>query len=166
MPQTLYPKAFPEGVTFTKTYAASGGMHIGELPGGGFSRLNGEPVQSKDEFVAVMSGAPLQRALDWFAHRDDEAPEAGPPEVTWRQGKLVYVETGVPLASHAEIIQAFPEESPMQHAALEWFGQAQVAKQAAKFEESNRHDQLIASRPPAGSKQTMSGLPRKDVTKV
>ena len=131
--QVLYPKAFPEGITFVRTYTGVGCMHIGELPGGGYARIDGQPLQSKEELTAVMPpGVRLTQALDWWEHRDDEAPEYEPPAVTWRKGRLVYVENGAELTSHAEIIQAFPEEGPMQRAALEWFGQRQHVQYQAR----------------------------------
>lgn len=131
--QTLFPKDFPEGVTFVRTYTGTGCIHIGELPGGGFSRIDGQPIQDVDELRAVIPQGPhLQKALAWWEHRGDEAPEDEPPAVMWRKGQLVYVESGAVLTSHAEIIQAFPEEGSMQRAALEWFGQRQHQQYQAK----------------------------------
>ena len=133
MPQLLFPAAFPEGITFLRTYTGVGAIHIGELPGGGYSRIDGQPIQRVDELTAVIpAGARLTKALEWWEHREDEVPEDEPPAVTWRRGKLVYVESGVELSSHAEVIQAFPEESLMQRAALEWFGQRQMQRHQAE----------------------------------
>ena len=162
--QVLFPKMFPEGVTFTRTFAAIGGIHIGELPNGGFARINGEPIQSKTELKAVLFGETLKRAQEWFDHREDPAPEAEPPGVTWKRGQLVYVESGAPLTSHAEIIQAFPEESPMQHAALEWFGQQQVARKQAKEQATHGQDRLMPSKAPMVRPRGSTGLPQRDIT--
>ena len=133
MPQTLFPRDFPEGIVFVRTFTGTSQIHIGELPGNaGYARIDGQPIQSVGELTAVIPAGPrLQQALDWWQHHDDEEPEWEPPAVTWKKGRLVYVETGAELTSHAEIIEAFPEESPMQRAALEWFGQRQQAQQAS-----------------------------------
>ncbi len=132
MPQTLFPAAFPEGITFIRTHAGLNTIHIGELPGGGYSRIDGQPIQSIQELTDVIPKGPrLKHALEWWAHRDEPEPDEEPPAVTWRRGKLIYVDSGVELTSHAEIIQAFPEESPMQRAALEWFGQSQARRHQA-----------------------------------
>jgi len=134
MTQTLYPRAFPEGITFVRTFTGTNCIHIGELPGGkGYCRVDGQPIQSEQELLAVIpSGQRLQHALDWWEHRGDVPPADEPPAVTWRGWKLCYAESGVELTSHAEIIQAFPEDGPMQRAALEWFGQRQAQRHAQK----------------------------------
>lgn len=134
MVQTLYPRDFPEGITFIRTYTGTGCVHVGELPGGkGYCRVDGQPIQSEGELTAVIPrGQRLQQALEWWEHRHDEPPEHEPPVVMWRSGKLCYVESGAELTSHAEIIGAFSEEGPMQKAALEWFAQRQSQRYAQK----------------------------------
>lgn len=165
--QTLFPKSFPEGITFTRTFATSGGVHLGELPGGGFARINGDPIQDEAELREALPRSVLPKALEWFAHRDEATDEDEPPAVTWRKGRLVYVESGAELTSHAEIIQAFPDESPMQRAALEWFGQQQAARHTARQQVSQTNDRLIPSKAEVDTgKKGASGLPRKDVSAV
>lgn len=143
--QTLYPHNYPEGITFVRTYTGTGCLHIGELPGGkGYCRVDGQPIQEKGELVAVIPAGPrLQQALDWWEHRGDEPPKDEPPPVIWRGGKLCYAESGAELTSHADIIQAFPEEGPMQKAALEWFGQRQAARHA-QTQRENLQTRVIA----------------------
>lgn len=133
MVQILYPRDYPEGISFVRTFTATGAIHIGQLPGGGYSRIDGQAIQSVGELTAVIPQGPrLTEALEWWAHHDDEAPEFEPPMVTWHRGKLIYVESGAELTSHAEIIQAFPDDSPMQRAALEWFAGKQLQHHQAR----------------------------------
>ncbi len=133
MPQTLFPAQFPEGITFERTYMGAGLIHIGQLPGGGYARIDGQPIQSVEELTAVIPAGPrLTQALEWWTHHEDPEPDDEPPLVTWSRGKLIYVESGAELTSHAEIIQAFPENNPMQHAALEWFAAQQLGRHQTK----------------------------------
>lgn len=176
--QTLYPSAFPEGVQFVRTFASSMGIHIGELPNGGYARINGTPIQDESEFD-VLPPQYRAKALAWFAHRDDEVEVDDAPPVMWKRNELVYADTGEPLRSHAEIIRAFPQEGPAQRMALEWFGMRQQERYAVQAKAMVHEGRLIdAHTPDADAPMTLpegpvpvearqrGGFRKKDVSRL
>ncbi len=120
-----------------------GQRHIVELTSGGFSRVDGTPIQSAAELTAVIPDGPvLKRALAWWERRDEEPEdEASERPVLFVRGAPRYADTGEELGSLNEVLEAFPEQSPFREAALAWWQAKSTRMHAAAQHQALAFDQ-------------------------
>lgn len=102
--------------------------HVARLAGGGYAHISGAPIKSEQELRgAIADKAELQRALEWFANRDN-------PETVRRGFKLSpdgnwTFDNGDPIENLGDILNnAAP--GPAQDAMIKWM----MAKQQAQDE--------------------------------
>ncbi len=113
-----------------RSWMGYGQRHIAELVGGGYSRVDGTPVQSVDELTAVIPMPALAKALAWWEHRDDAQPVEPTRAVLFVRGAPCYADTGAELNSLNEVLSAFPDQNPFRDAALTWW-QTKATRQHA-----------------------------------
>ncbi len=134
MPQVLHTAKFGP-ITIVRSWADSTHRHLAELLSGAFVRIDGNPIQGVGEITAIIPEPHLTRALAWWERRDDPAEDAASERpVLFKRGAPCYADTGAPLASLNEILDAFPAQSPFREAALVWWEDQVVATQAAAYQ--------------------------------
>lgn len=117
---------------FERTWAASGGIHIGRLLGGSYAHIGGLPVTDKADLIAcIPQGEALTTALDWFENRHKRAEEAllMPPKLvmfytpdrSWR-----YVESNTPVERVEDLYEALKGSDALE-GAVKWFVTRQQA---------------------------------------
>lgn len=131
MPQILHTKDFGP-IEVVRSYV-KGNLHIVELANGGYAHSSGLPVQNKNELMeAIPPGPALDKALEWWEHRDDEPEEPKRSIVIRPDGTLAF-DDGSPVQSISDIIQHIPP-GPFLDAAITAF--SHMKKQAEEAEKS------------------------------
>ena len=83
--QTLFSKNFGE-LTFVKTWAVNGGLHVGRMPNGAYAHISGLPIRSREELSPITDPDELARAERWLETRDR------PPDPTQAPLRKLYFE--------------------------------------------------------------------------
>jgi hypothetical protein len=131
MAGTFQTKTYGE-LRYVRSFMATGERHICELVGGGYARVDGTPIQTEAELHAVISPPHLAKALDWWAHRDEERPTEPARAVLFVRGAPCYADTGEELGSLNEVLSAFPDRNPFREAALVWWQEKATRQHAAE----------------------------------
>jgi hypothetical protein len=127
-------------ITFETIVSGFGRIPIGELTGGGFARADGNPVLDPSEFD-ILPEPMRERALRWWEHRDDEQPDEDVRPLMFKGNELLYADTWEPVSDVADILRAFPDNSPFQKAALDWWGQRHYLQQVREQQQRQEYAQ-------------------------
>jgi hypothetical protein len=118
MPQILHTKEFGD-IEVVRSFV-KGNLHIVELTNGAYAHSSGLPVQSKDELrEAIPKGPALEKALNWWEHRDDEVEAPKRSIIIKPDGTLAF-DDGTPVQTISEIIEHIPR-GPFLDAAIKAF---------------------------------------------
>lgn len=128
MAQKIYTKKFGE-IEVERSWT-DGPHHIAKLTNGAYCHITGLPIYNKSELAAVLTGADLEDALNWFDHRH-EAEEGPPRRIMFEADGTPVFEDGSPVENSADLIQSL-KPGPVLDAALQAFYKKQEAKKAAE----------------------------------
>jgi len=130
MPQILHTKEFGD-IEVVRSFV-KGNLHIVELTNGAYAHSSGLPVQGKDELRdAIPKGPALEKALNWWEHRDDEV-EAPKRSILIKPDGTISFDDGTPVQSISEIIEHVPR-GPFLDAAIKTFTMMQgIVQEEAK----------------------------------
>jgi hypothetical protein len=148
MPQILHTKDFGD-IEVARSFV-KGNLHIVELTNGAYAHSSGLPVQSKDELrEAIPKGPALEKALNWWEHRDDEV-EAPKRSILIKPDGTLSFDDGTPVGSISEIIEHVPR-GPFLDAAIKTFtmmqGIAQEEEKAAQTVAGKTAKKIAKSKP-------------------
>ena len=129
MAQSIFTKHYGE-IRFIRTWAQSGGKHIGLMPSGAYAHIGGLPVTNIADIQAcIPAGDELEKALAWFENRGKVSKDHTPVRKVYYDpddGSWRYVDSYAVVAQ-VEDLQAALKGGPLADA-LVWFQRQMGAK--------------------------------------
>ena len=114
------------------TFAKVSGVHIGRLTNGSYCHVGGNPIKSEDELrEAIPPGPELERALKWWADKDNPQAEAPKKHLIVRPDGSYAFDDGSEIQSASELI-AHLSPGPALEAALKWYGLELTRREAER----------------------------------
>jgi len=144
-------------LTFVRTWNIEG-IHIGLLKSGGYCHIGGPPIGNKGELkAAIPPGAALDKAINWWEHRDDIKETAKPRKIVIQLDGSYTFDDGSIIESVGDIVSSIPPGAALD-AAVAWY-----TKEYNKFEMSKKREKEIVK---AQTEDNLDELGRKQCKAV